>query len=71
MFNLGFQWPNEPFVFVMKAMDIPATMLSAFLRLPPQCVAVALYYGWPKNMAGAEKAARKTGKRILWVKRGP
>ena len=71
LFYRGFQWPKEPFVFIMKAVDIPETMRLDFANIPKHCIAVACYTSYPRHMAQIERIARHNDVRMLWVVRGP
>lgn len=65
-FFSGVDWPSEQFAFRYKLRDIPNTVVGAINALPPQCVAVAVH----KEVSAApiERAARRRGMRIMWVR---
>lgn len=65
-FFSGAGWPSEPFAFRYKLRDIPNAVVGAINALPPQCVAVAVHKD--VHAASVERAARRRGIRVMWVR---
>ena len=62
---------DRPFVADFRTVDIPNTMVNAISNVPPNCVAITWrithLYG-PSCVAVCERAARRKGIRLLWVR---
>lgn len=57
-----------PFVLDQRTYDVPETIEAWIRNMPDNCVAFSLRWQGGKRMVRrAERAARKRGKRILWM----
>ncbi len=65
--------PTVPFVSSARMLDIGSTMVAAIRNAPTNCVAIAmgctLFQLNAKTIADCERAARRKGLRLLWVRR--
>ena len=66
----GRPYPAEPFVYVFKTLDIPATMEKAFRnlrRVAPQCCGIAFYRVSPGIDRKTSELARRCGFLAVFV----
>jgi hypothetical protein len=70
---LGGPVPDVPFVSSARMLDIGGTMVAAIASAPANCVAIAmgctLFQLNAKAIADCERAARRKGLRLLWIRR--
>lgn len=64
---------DRPFVTSHRMLDVGSTMVGSIMNAPANCVAVAIRWD-PINLSGrvvadCERAARRKGIRIFWVRR--